>query len=199
MKQRRRLIAIICTALVCLAVIAYLVWRISPTLSAERNHEASMGYNKLMIHFGLPGTTRTKLHYPEGYGGAYIGKDDVLVIQITKDAGEELSRKALSEIMELRLFKIRRVKHSFNELVTENNAIGSYNPWLDPETGKLRPKPDAYFDGKIVQNGIDTKNNSVVVWLRDISPESIEAFREHVSDAPFVKFELAVGEGPVLQ
>lgn len=199
MKQLRKIwVLILCAALVCL-VAAYLVWRTSPTLSAERNQEASMGYNKLMIHFGLPGTTRTNLHYPEGYGGAYIGKDDILVIQITDKAGEEFSRKALSEIMELRLFKIRRVKHSFNELVTENNAIGSYNPWLDPETGKPRPKPDAYFDGKIVQNGIDTKNNSVVVWLRDISPESIEAFREYVSDAPFVKFELAVGEGPVLQ
>lgn len=94
------------------------------------------------------------------------------------------------------------VRYSFNDLLAANNVIDSFIPKLDAETGKLRELPEekaSLFKGEVVQTCVDSKNNRVIVWLDDISQESINDFYKNISDAPFLKFELAPKSRPKFQ
>ena len=205
MKILRKVLAVVLSvAMVFLGTIGTCAKEISDAVHAKRNAEATIGYTKLMDYFGTRGITIDPV-YPDEYGGAYIDSNDNLVVQVVEKANTDdgdFSFERLSEITGLQTFKIQEVKYSFNELIKARNDVGSFIPKIDLETGKLKDLPQekaSLYQSEIVETSIDQKNNSVVVLMDDISRESTDEFREIVSNAPFLKFEVASEERPALQ
>ena len=154
----------------------------------EKNSEATAGFTKLFESFGLEGLTALP-SYPQTYGGAYIDDKGDLVVQYTADDQAVYSSKAeLRRITGLQSVNTEQVDFSYNELVTANNAIGEYIVHVN-ESLDTKPIPaDSPFEGEIVETAIDPRNNAVVVWLEDASAANIDAFRETIFDAPYLRF-----------
>ena len=181
------------------------------SLSAEairqRNYESTNGYTKLFETFELNGSTANPA-YPEEYGGAYIDDNGNLVVQCVEVSANMtrgvtmFTKAALSEVTELQTVKTETVQYSYNQLVIANNAIGEHIVKVTEESAvseKARKLEVGTFKGEIVQTAIDAKNNTVVVWLDNVSADSIKAFRKEIYDAPYLVFELASDERPTLQ
>lgn len=173
----------------------------------QRNYESTNGYTKLFETFELNGSTANPA-YPEEYGGAYIDDNGNLVVQCVEVSAnmtrEEtmFTKAALSEVTGLQTVKTDTVQYSYNQLVIANNTIGAHIVKVTEESAvseKARKLEVGTFKGKIVQTAIDAKNNTVVVWLDDVSADSIKAFRKEIYDAPYLVFELASDERPTLQ
>ena len=213
MKVLRSVLAVIlCISMLFFGIIGVCAVEISEAVHSERNWESALGYARMVESFGQNEITGEPI-YPETYGGAYIDSNDVLVVQyvenvdnseeiLQKETDKQFSVSKVSEITGLSTVKTQPVQYSFNELVTANDIIGSFIPKLDAVTGKLKKLPTekaSLYEGEVVQTGIDPKNNRVVVWLADVSQESIDEFYKNISDAPFLEFRLAPEERPTFQ
>lgn len=209
----KRLIAVLLSIVIlCVGTMSVSAESISNAIYTQNNYEATSGYSKLLESFDIGGITADP-SYPQNYGGAYINDNGILVVQyvginesIEKSTEKTNSEIALAEeireITALQKVITEQVDYSYNELVTTNNIIGQHIARLTPnEAGEYRltARGVSEFEGEIVQSAIDAKNNSVVVWLDDISQESIENFRKYICDKPYLVFNLAMEERPVLQ
>ena len=205
--MKRVLVATLSVAMLFVCTVGTSAVSLSVEAIKQRNYESTDGYTKLFETFELNGSTANPA-YPEEYGGAYIDDSGILVVQSVEQSanmsrGATMFTKAsLSEVTGLQTVKTATVEYSYNQLVTANNAIGAHitkGTEASAASGVERIAEGKTFTGEIVQTAIDAKNNTVVVWLDDISADSIKAFREEIYDAPYLAFELASEERPTYQ
>ena len=208
MKMMKRVFSIVlCFAMLSVCSVGASAESLSANAIMQRNYESTDGYTKLFETFELNGSTANPA-YPEAYGGAYIDDSGNLVVQ-SVESSANMAREAtiftnesLSEVTGLQTVEIETVEYSYNQLVIANNEIGEHITKVTEAgavSGEVKKSEVGTFKGEIVQTAIDAKNNTVVVWLDDISADSIESFRKEIYDAPYLTFELAVDERPTYQ
>ena len=172
-----------------------------------RNYESTLGYSKLFESFNLNGLTADP-SYPESYGGAYIDTSGTLVIQTVENRcssdaeKKQFEKNSLCAVTGLKDIEIEKVKYSYNELLSTNNSISAIildDTVYDLDTTKQEKVNKTLLGYEIVMCAVDAKNNSVVVWLNDISPKTIQSFHEEVINAPYLEFKLAPKERPCLE
>ena len=216
MKKLRRLIVIcLSVAMIFVGTVGASAESISNATYLQNNYEATTGYTRMLETFDINGITADP-SYPQEYGGAYINDQGNLVVQYVETSSDDavVMQQGADSVSEAQAFSdtvyevtglqtvlIEKVNYSYNELVETNNFIGSHITKLissENELSTLQNTTESSFKGEIVQSAIDAKNNSVVVWLDDISQECIEDFRENICDEPYLTFKLAIGR-PILE
>jgi len=203
MKITKKLIfgVLLCSlTFICLSISVYAEDFIA--LIQKNNAEATFGYTRWVEKFEKEGSY-SKPVYPDEYGGSYIDDNGKLVVlYVNDDTTSKLTRKNdLCKATGIQDVKIDSVEYSYNDLLNTSDIIGDFilNQYENQSTLKrLNEKENTMIDVEVVQSAIDTKNNTVVVWMSDISDEAIEAFRKNISDEPYLTFKLAEGR-PVLE
>lgn len=204
MKITKKLIfgVLLCSlTFICLSISVYA--EDFTVLIQKNNAEATIGYTRWIEKFEKEGSC-SKPVYPDEYGGSYIDENGQFVVLYANDGTVSKSKFARKEDLYkatgIQNVEIDNVEYSYNDLLNTSGIIGDFisNQYENQSTLKrLDEKENTMIDVEVVQSAIDTKNNTVVVWMSDISDEAIEAFRKNISDEPYLTFKLAEGR-PVL-
>ncbi len=138
----------------------------------SNNEKANLIANQIALTYYDQNSNEVK--YPNSFGGQYINDNNELVIQIVKDAKEKSILDTTKKYDENIVYEY--VNNSYEELNKVNDAIIAYFTQKDVDTKSLSA------------NYVDTKNNIVVVELKNNTLEEQEWFKSNVIDSPLIRF-----------
>ena len=141
--------------------------------------EASATYRELLDVLDESTLPASKTAYPEYYGGAFVDEDGELNVYVTRgyetDADELKKRFGEKAVY-------REGDYSYNTLTALMSDLNQFllNEQEDPLAHKIK---DA---------SLDEENNRIVVEMEDISSQTIQVFREKISNSRAITFEKAI-------
>ena len=141
--------------------------------------EASATYRELLDVLDESTLPASKTAYPEYYGGAFVDEDGELNGYVTRgyetDADELKKRFGEKAVY-------REGDYSYNTLTALMSDLNQFllNEQEDPLAHKIK---DA---------SLDEENNRIVVEMEDISSQTIQVFREKISNSRAITFEKAI-------
>ena len=141
--------------------------------------EASATYRELLDVLDESTLPASETAYPEYYGGAFVDEDGELNVYVTRgyetDADELKKRFGEKAVY-------REGDYSYNTLTALMSDLNQFllNEQEDPLAHKIK---DA---------SLDEENNRIVVEMEDISSQTIQVFREKISNSRAITFEKAI-------
>lgn len=146
---------------------------------ASSQLDAMVAYEKLTGSY-LNGKTRAvAIDYPSYYGGAYINRDNKLVVYST-----DLSFDAdIYKLTGTSNVTIEQCTYSYGELKNVMDALNKYKK--DNFENHLAQNFDLFY--------VDDAHNRIVVELKDCSENNIEAFKKNVCASPTITFTQSKG------
>lgn len=141
--------------------------------------EASATYRELLDVLDESTLPASETAYPEYYGGAFVDEDGELNVYVTRgyetDADELKKRFGEKAVY-------REGDYSYNTLTALMSDLNQFllNEQEDPLAHKIK---DA---------SLDEEKNRIVVEMEDVSSQTIQVFREKISNSEAITFEKAV-------
>lgn len=117
--------------------------------------------------------------YPDYYGGSYYDENGQLAILIV--TGFNVKKECIDSLLEISDYYIVGCKYSYNDILCVHKYLNDFfmNEYND------------FIINKITINslGINLKENTVFVSLKDSTNENINLFRKQVCNSPIISFE----------
>ncbi len=128
--------------------------------------------------------------YPDYYAGAYLNDNKELVVLIT-----DSDTRNIEEVREYTKnddIIIEQKSNPYNELSElQNQIFSTYTQYYEKYENNLSEVNDDLLNvlASFIGVGISQKNNKVIVHLKNIDEQSINAFKKYISSSDIIYFE----------
>ena len=128
----------------------------------ERQDISNVAYNKLLQVFTEDGRYQLEEHYPDYYGGAYIGETGELIVLVKLPSEKDLLE--IKSACSTANYEIVPVKYSFNELLLAKNKV---------EQNWIRSLDAGICEGELVSISIRDNCNKVFIGVTNCNDEEL--------------------------
>jgi len=131
-----------------------------------------------------------EIEYPDFFGGVHYTPEGSMVLQIVQDCASRNSTQynLVRDFIAEEDIIVEYVNFSYNEINATMDFLGA----MIISEGR----PEAFDNVQTI--AVDTKNNTVTVWLTNYSEEEIILFRETILNSQLIAFEESVGDSTFL-
>lgn len=117
--------------------------------------------------------------YPDYYGGSYYDEDGRLAILIV--TGFNVKKECVDSLLGVEDYYVIDCRYSYNDILCVHKYLNDF--FMDHQND--------FIINKITINslGINLRENTIFVSLKDSTKENITLFRKRVSNSPIISFE----------